>query len=203
MASSWLKHLQRILPSTPGWPLGLGYLLQTKLVDAYRGRQGTPVRGPMAHPGRQGWTTVEILPELTRLPLCDLVLAFVGAFEPSEIRVVTGEETTDSCNRRVTIYVDAQDVVLRITQERFIYFGTGAEIGTMLQQMQQRPAFRMHFADVVKLLDDEAAAGYRATLALDWLERACNVPIPRNQAYLSESLKDAVVSLDPCRLKPV
>ena len=84
-----------------------------------------------SHVGTErGYCTIEILPELCGLPLCDLVLAYMPSVHATYLRVLrpSSAETLDSCLGRVTVYVDEHDVIKRVQQEVRVAFGTGHEV---------------------------------------------------------------------------
>ncbi len=88
-----------------------------------------------------GFTTIDVLPELCGLPVCDLVLGYLAALRPSAIRITGGEVHTDAMQWRVTVLVDKDDKVERIYQEVSIGFGCGYDMGNLLDEFKGgRPA---------------------------------------------------------------
>ena len=84
-----------------------------------------------------GYTSTKILPELTGIPLCNLVLAYCHAFKPSSIRVSKdGCVCTDALADRITIFLDDDGKVERITQEISILYGCGADVGSVLDAVK-------------------------------------------------------------------
>lgn len=108
-------------------------LLSQNDINQYRDQQGA-VYVPPAH---RGHSIIDVLPQLWGLPLCDLTLAYVHACRPSLIRVVRDWETTDSRPWRITIYVDNDDRVKKITQEVEVGYGCGSDVGRILQKLRE------------------------------------------------------------------
>jgi hypothetical protein len=98
--------------------------------DKYRGTQGEIyVKGP-----RRGYTTIDVLEFLNRrLKWGDLALGYVHALNPTRIRVTKDRITLDGCVGRVTVFVDSDDVIQRITQEVEVALPDDIDNGVMLE----------------------------------------------------------------------
>ena len=68
-------------------------------------------------PDRRAFMSVNALPDLVGAPWNDHALGIVHSLRPSSIRVTYGEETCDARLWRVTVHVDRNDIITRITQE--------------------------------------------------------------------------------------
>lgn len=66
---------------------------------------------------RIGYTSVEVLPHLKGHKWDEIALAYVHSLRPSYIRVIKAEETTDAHLWRVTVYIDEDHIIEKITQE--------------------------------------------------------------------------------------
>jgi hypothetical protein len=79
-----------------------------------------------------GFASIPILQPLWGFPLCDLVLAFVQAHNPTCLRITSGEQTTDASGGRVTIVYSENDegdkFVESIRQEVSIGYSCGNDI---------------------------------------------------------------------------
>lgn len=99
-------------------------LIQNTDVSEYRGECGKVYDKPYGG----GYTHIEVLPEFKGQKLSDLVLAYVHGLRPSMIRVTKGVYTLDARTNRVTIDVDANDVIQKITQEISVAYGSGDHV---------------------------------------------------------------------------
>lgn len=90
--------------------------------------------------GRYGYTSIKMLEFLNGRPWDDIALAYVHALRPYAIRVVNGAETCDAVTWRVTVYVDAANVITGIRQEVEVWLPEGVENGYDLGK-------RIKFAD--------------------------------------------------------
>ncbi len=68
-------------------------------------------------PSRIGYSYIDILSFLIGKPWNEIALGYVHAVRPSYIRVIKGEETTDSQVWRVSVYVDHNNIIEKIKQE--------------------------------------------------------------------------------------
>jgi hypothetical protein len=66
---------------------------------------------------RRGCLSIKVLPELTGYPWNEISMGYVQGLRPSILRVVKGEETTDSWLWRVTVCLDDEDKIRMIAQE--------------------------------------------------------------------------------------
>ena len=102
-----------------------------------------------------GYTVIDVLPELTGLPLNNLVMAHVVALRPSAVRVSWGEVCCDARTWRVTIHVDPvikttrsvsksttplRAIVTKITQEVQVGYASGSDIALMLHHAKEGTA---------------------------------------------------------------
>lgn len=78
--------------------------------------EDTP-EGMYAWPRSQGWMTLTVLPELTGRPWNNAAANFLVCLRPSAVRVTYGSITLDSYNWRVTVYLNQNGTIRRITQE--------------------------------------------------------------------------------------
>ena len=92
--------------------------------EKYRSEHGVTYE----YPDSGGFTTIPVLQFLWGLPLSNLILAYVRGLEPGTLRITRGTVTTDSQCRRVTIYVTAEDIVVRIEQAITCGYGTGEDV---------------------------------------------------------------------------
>lgn len=65
----------------------------------------------------RGYMSIEVLPELIGKKWGEIALGYCHAVRPTCIRVVKGEEKTDACTWRLTVYVDADDIITGLRQE--------------------------------------------------------------------------------------
>lgn len=81
----------------------------------YIGAHGVEYQEPKS----TGWLTIRVLNFLEKQPWDQLALNFVHALIPNVIRVVVhnGEEKTDAWLGRVTVYLDKDKRIEKITQE--------------------------------------------------------------------------------------
>lgn len=77
------------------------------------GRQGKAY----TKPSRISFRTINVLPEFIGKAWDKTSLSYVHGLRPSYIRVVSGEETTDSIRWRVTVGVDENGIITGIDQE--------------------------------------------------------------------------------------
>ncbi len=103
-------------------------------IEQYHTMQGFSYTPPSS---TTGYTTTDILPELTGVPLSNIVLAYVHAFHPTEIRVSYGEVYCTAMRGRVTICCNDEKKVTRIYQEIEILYGCGAEVGGNLRAIKE------------------------------------------------------------------
>jgi hypothetical protein len=68
-------------------------------------------------PENTGFTSIEVLHFLKGRKWDEIALGYVHAVRPSSIRVTTGVQTLDAYSWRVTVFVDENDTIERITQE--------------------------------------------------------------------------------------
>ena len=93
------------------------------------------------HSNAFGYTDMPILEFLIGGEWDEIALAFVGALHPSNLRVVRGEETCDSCLGRVTIYVDKDMLITGAHQEVRVDLPRGIDNGYELQNaLKARPS---------------------------------------------------------------
>lgn len=82
---------------------------------------------------RCGYLNITVLPELTGCPWDEVAMGYVQGLRPSVLRVVKGEETTDGCTWRVTVYLDEQDRIKKIHQEVVVGLPQGINCGGELR----------------------------------------------------------------------
>lgn len=110
-------------------------LQATDEIDKYRGAQGSWYKRPSDH---TGYMTIPVLDFLIGAPCNNLVLAFIHGLHPTQIRVTSGEVTTDSMHGRVTVRVDKDNKIEGIEQEIVCAYSCGAAIRqAMLKQKGQ------------------------------------------------------------------
>ena len=68
-------------------------------------------------PHLRSYCSIDVLPFLIGRKWDGRALAFVHCLRPSYIRVTSGEETSDAKCWRVTVHVDANDIIRSIDQE--------------------------------------------------------------------------------------
>jgi hypothetical protein len=68
-------------------------------------------------PASRGYGYIDVLSFLIGRPWNEIALAYVHAVRPSSIRVIKGEETTDSQVWRVSVYIDHKNIIEKIKQE--------------------------------------------------------------------------------------
>lgn len=90
-----------------------GLLVPERSFDKYISSNGSLYEKPKTI----GYNVIEILPILNGKKLSEYSMAIVHSARPSSIRIVKDEQTTDSYIWRVTIYIDKDEVIKRITQE--------------------------------------------------------------------------------------
>lgn len=81
-------------------------------------------------------TDCDILPEIWGLPWCDITMKKVLAMDPSFIRVTHGEVTCDARHLRITVYVDKNNLITRVEQERRLPVEPGFKDNGWLLDMQ-------------------------------------------------------------------
>jgi hypothetical protein len=86
------------------------------------------------HVNRISYSSVKALEFLNGRAWDDIALAYVHGLRPSAIRVTNGEETCDSWPWRVTVYVDAQNLITGIRQEVEVWLPDGVENGHDLSE---------------------------------------------------------------------
>lgn len=84
-------------------------------------------------PSRRGYGYMEILSFLTGKPWNKVAMGYVHAVRPSYIRVIKGEETTDSKVWRVSIYIDKDNIIEKIMQEVELGLPDGVHNGCELR----------------------------------------------------------------------
>lgn len=85
-----------------------------------------------------GYTTTDILPELTGVPLSNLVLAYIWGFNPSAIRVsLDGGVCCDAFTGRVTIMCSREGIVERIYMEISLRYGSGSDVDRVLRSVKE------------------------------------------------------------------
>lgn len=78
---------------------------------------------------RYGYTSIKVLEFLNGRPWDDIALAYVHALRPYAVRVVKGGETCDAVQNRVTVYVDADNIITGMRQEVEVWLPDGVENG--------------------------------------------------------------------------
>lgn len=78
--------------------------------------EDTP-EGMYSWPRAHGWMTLDVLPELVGRPWNNAAANFLVCLRPSAVRVTYGSVTLDSYNWRVTVYLNQNGTIRRITQE--------------------------------------------------------------------------------------
>lgn len=81
---------------------------------------------------------ITILPEFTGQPLDDLLYVYVTAFKPTAIRVVNRGQTLDAMPGRITISVDKNNLVEKITQEVSVANMPWSRFGADIQYEKKR-----------------------------------------------------------------
>jgi len=99
-------------------------------------RQYRSSSGVMYQPAsnRVGHVSLEILQQLRGQLFDEYALGLCHAFRPISIRVTTGEVTTNSLPSRITVLLDDQERILRISQEACVIFPEGINCGNDLYQ---------------------------------------------------------------------
>ena len=82
----------------------------------------------------RGYTRIEVLAFLKGKPWNEIALAYVHAVSPSYIRVIKGEETTDAKAWRVSVYIDRNSIIEKITQEVEVALPDGIQNGYELRK---------------------------------------------------------------------
>ena len=76
---------------------------------------------PCGHPfvpsARRGYLSIPVLPNLIGHPWDEIAIGYVQGLRPSSLRVVRGEETTDSQSWRVTVYLGDDQRITSVEQE--------------------------------------------------------------------------------------
>lgn len=91
------------------------------------------------HVNRYSFSSIKVLEFLNGRQWDDIALGYVHGLRPSAIRVTAGEETMDSVVWRVTVYVDAKNVITGMRQEVEVWLPDGVEDG---HDLSQRIAFK-------------------------------------------------------------
>ena len=85
----------------------------------------------------RGYTSIDVLPELTGVPWCNLALAFIASLRPCGIRVSRdGSVTTDAWPWRVTVLLAEDGTIERIYQEVQIGYGCGHDVHKVLDRVK-------------------------------------------------------------------
>ena len=111
-------------------------LTATDEVDKYRGSCGTAYTSP--EHSRGGYITMTILPELTGLPVCNALLAYLDAFKPRAIRIGNEMTCTQSLlGNRITVWTDEHDKVTSIDFGTGVLWGTGFDVRMAVEALKK------------------------------------------------------------------
>ena len=110
-----------------------------QLTEIYRNSHGAEPQKS----DRRGYTLVKVLPHLVGRPCDDVAMSYIQGLRPSFVRIVTGVMTCDSFTWRVTVHVDAENVIRDIEQEVEIGlpepFGCAYEMDQYLRTGEHHP----------------------------------------------------------------
>jgi len=112
--------------------------------EYYKGGNGKRLE----HCGCEGVTSIEVLEFLKGLPYDNLIVAWLYSLHPSVIRVSYGEVCCDSYRDRVTVWLNADDTVQKITQEVTVGYGCGYDI-EQITEARKRGSEPVPFSGVI------------------------------------------------------
>ncbi len=126
--------------------------MQVTMTDLsrYFSAQGRPVETGWT---RGSYTTIHILQELLGKPFDEVALAYITAVKPTMLRVIPhdGSTTMDARNGRVTMSLDKDGLISRITQEVEVSLpdtiSTGHHLGLALKLGIDHPTTQFHYSD--------------------------------------------------------
>lgn len=104
-------------------------LKEKDAAEYYKGGNGKKLE----HCGVEGVASIEVLEFLKGMPFDNLIVAWLYSLHPSMIRVSYGEVCCDSYTDRVTVWLNADDTVEKITQEVVVGYGCGYDIEQITQ----------------------------------------------------------------------
>ena len=88
-----------------------------------------------------GYTSIEALPELTGLPWNEVTQAYVSGLRPSSVAPTHGLVHTDSRPGRVTIWLDKDGMIEKVTQEVSVElpegFRNGHDLSVALRKLKE------------------------------------------------------------------
>lgn len=99
----------------------------TSIADYYRGGNGKTYNGKLN--GDRGYTSTNILPELTGKPFNNVAMGYIHGFHPTSVRASTGCVTCDASTGRVTVILEVDNITIRsISQEIEVAGGSGSDL---------------------------------------------------------------------------